>query len=182
MKTRLALLWLSVCFALAILGCSKGDTGPAGPAGATNVIYSEWYSPETWRTEPSFGIYYRSYTMAAPSLTQEIIDHGAVLVYMRFYGLVPAIAQLPVALPESPGYSFSFRAEADSVMAMYYSPAAPASYPAVIPSENQVRYVLIPGGVAADTKAIDGATRERWLADLRAMPYADLCRKYDIPE
>lgn len=182
MKTRQALLWLSACCVLAILGCSEGDTGPAGPAGTANVIYSEWYSPETWRTEPSYGISYRSYTMAAPSLTQEVIDRGAVLVYMRFYGMIPAITQLPLVLPESPGYSFSFRAEADSVKAMYYSPSAPTSFPAVIPPLNQVRYVLIPGGVAADAKAIDGGARERWLADLRAMPYADLCRKYGIPE
>ena len=120
--------------------------------------------------------------MAAPSLTQEVIDRGAVLVYMRFYGMIPAISQLPLVLPESPGYSFSFRAEADSVKAMCCNPAAPADYPAIVPSLNQARYVLIPGGVAADTKAIDGTIRDQWLADLRAMSYADLCRKYDNPE
>lgn len=182
MKTRLALLWLSTCCALAILGCSKGDTGPAGPTGAANVIYSEWYSPETWRAEINFGIYYRAYNMAAPSLTQEIIDQGVVLVYVKFIGSDPAILPLPLVLGESPGYSFSYQAQADSVRAKYYDPANPSTFPGIIQRWNQVRYVLIPGGEAAATKAIDGLTREQWLADLRAMSYADLCRKYGIPE
>jgi len=39
----------------------EGGTGPAGPAGSTDVIYSEWYSPETWRTHDDFGIHCRAY-------------------------------------------------------------------------------------------------------------------------
>jgi hypothetical protein len=181
MKTRLA-LWLSACCALAILGCSKGDTGPAGPAGPTNAIYSEWYSPETWRAEINFDVHYRAYNMAAPSLTQEIVDQGVVLVYMRFVGSNPAILQLPLAFGEYPGYSFSYEAQADSVKAKYYQPADPSSFPEVIQIWNQVRYVLIPGSEAAIAKAIDETSREHWRADLHAMSYADVCRKYDIPE
>lgn len=174
MKTRLALA-LSACCALAILGCSKGDTGPAGPAGPANVIYSEWYSPETWRAEIHFDVHYRAYNMAAPSLTQEIVDQGVVLVYMRFVGSNPAILQLPLALGEYPGYSFSYEAQADSVKAKYYRPADPSSFPEIIQSWNQVRYVLIPGSEAAVSKA----SRQ---SELHAMSYADVCREYGIPE
>ena len=185
MKTRQACLWLwlSVCCALAILGCSKGDTGPTGPAGAANVIYSEWYSPETWRTHVNWGIHYRAYDMVAPSLTQEIVDRGVVLVYVRFVGSNPAILQLPIVMGESPGYSFSYLAQADTVTAQYYTPSDPSNFPEILQRWNVFRYVLIPGGEAAATKAGASAdARERLAAELRAMPYADVCRRYGIPE
>ena len=102
---------LVLCFALIILGCEgkegprwlmgpEGPRGPKGPAGSANIIYSEWFSPNTWVAATLFGIHERSYTMAASLLTQEIIDHGVIMVYMKFVGGRPDINRLPITLSE----------------------------------------------------------------------------------
>ena len=183
MKSRRA-SWLLLCVALVAFGCAKGDTGPTGPKGATgsaNVIYSDWYSPATWDAATEFGIAQRTYTMTATSLTQEIIDEGVVMVFMRFAGLNPAIIQLPVVLADV-GLSFSFRAAAGSIKVVYYSPAATSTTPGVIPSTNQVRYVLIPGGAVAASMQAGGLSYEREIAGLKSMSYSEVCRTYNIPE
>jgi hypothetical protein len=186
MKLRSA-LWPLLCLALATLGCGKGDTGPtgprgaAGPAGSANVIYSDWYSPDTWNLETEFGTTQRSYSMGSTSLTQAIIDQGVVMVYMRFAGFTPEIVQLPFLVPDV-GYQFYYRAQADSVKVMYYVAASRTTTPVIIPSYNQVRYVLIPGGVVAATMQASGSTFEQEIVRLKSMPYADVCRKYGVPE
>jgi len=176
--------WLLLCVALVTFGCAKGDTGPTGPRGATgsaNVIYSDWYSPSTWDAETEFGIAQRTYTMTATSLTQEIIDGGVVQVYMRFVGLNPAIVQLPFVIPDV-GYSMYFRAAAGSIKVVYYNPAARTTTPVILPSTNQVRYVLIPGGALAASMQADGSTCEQEIAGLKSMSYSEVCRKYNVPE
>lgn len=183
MKSRNA-SWLLLCVALAAFGCAKGDTGPTGPTGATgsaNVIYSDWYSPATWNAETLYGISQRTYTITATSLTQEIIDRGVVQVYMRFAGLNPAIVQLPFTANDV-GYSFYLRAAAGSIKVSYYSPAALTTTPPIIPSANQIRYVLIPGGALAASMQADGLPYEREIAGLKSMSYSEVCRKYNIPE
>jgi len=183
MKLRSA-SWPLLCVALVTLGCAKGDTGPTGPrgpAGSANVIYSDWYSPATWNLETEFGVTQRTYAMGTTSLTQEIIDHGVVMVYMRFMGLAPEIIPLPFLVPDV-GYQFYSRAQADSIKVVYYVAAAPTSTPSIIPSGNQVRYVLIPGGVVAATMQASGSTYEQEVGRLKSMPYSEVCRKYGIPE
>ncbi len=183
MKSRSA-SWLLLCVVLVAFGCAKGDTGPAGPRGvpgSANVIYSDWYSPSTWSAETEFGIAQRTYTMTSTSLTQEIIDKGVVMVYMRFVGLNPAIIQLPFVVPDV-SYSFSFRTAAGFVKVVYYNLTAPTTTPIVIPSQNQVRYVLIPGEALAASISGDGSTREQEIASLKSMSYSEVCRKYGVPE
>ncbi len=175
---------LLLCVTLVMLGCAKGDRGPTGPKGdpgTANVIYSDWFSPPTWNAVTEFGIAWRTYTMGAPSLTQDVVDHGAVLVYMRFIGYDPAVVQLPVVLPDV-GLSFSFRARVDSVRAEYYSPASPTTYPMIAPSYNQVRYVLIPGGVVDGAMVAEGGTREQAIARLKSLTYDEARRRFNLPE
>jgi hypothetical protein len=186
--------WLLPCVALVVLGCGKGDTGPMGPAGArgaigpegpagsSDVIYSAWYSPTTWAAETQFGIALRTYTMSATSLTQTIVDQGVVLVYLRFVGLNPAIIQLPFVTADASALSFYFQAAAGSVKVLYYSPATPTVSPSVIPSSNQVRYVLIPGAAPGAAPLANGSTRAQEIARLKSMSYSEVCRKYGIPE
>lgn len=189
MKLRSA-SWPLLCVALVTLGCAKGDTGPTGPTGpmgpmgptgSANVIYSEWYSPATWNIETEFGTTQRFYSMGSTSLTQAIIDQGVVMVYMRFVGYNPGIVQLPFLTPDA-GYQFYYRARVDTVKVAYYVAAARTTTPLGISGDNQVRYVLIPGGVVAATMQAEGSTYEQEVARLRSMPYADLCRKYGVPE
>ncbi len=182
MKVRCA-SWLLVCIALVTLGCAKGDRGPTGPAGprgpvgTTNVIYSEWYSPATWVLETQFGIVFRTFTMTTTSLTQAVIDNGVVLVYIRPIGLNPAILQLPQVIGE---YSFQHQSQAGSIKVLYCLTATPASDPGVIPPGNQVRYVLIPGGVLDAVASADGGTRDQLTTSLKSLSYADVCRKFAV--
>ena len=178
--------WLLLCVALMVIGCEgpegpAGPTGPTGPAGTANVIYSGWYSPETWVAQTTFGIAERVYTMTTDALTQEIIDNGVVLVYMRFVGFNPQINQLPVFLADV-SYSFLFRAQAGSIEVVYYRTTSPTTDPGVIPSANQVRYVLIPGGVLDEVAASAGITYSRLVDSLGSKSYAEVCGLLDIPE
>lgn len=187
MKIRIA-SWLLLSLSLTIIGCSgdegpAGPAGPAGPTGSANVIYSEWYSPATWVLGATFGVTERAFTMTTSSLTAEIISHGVVLVYMKFVGTSPAIYQLPVTIVSSGStYCFSFRAEPGSVKAHYYLVSSPATDPGVIPSDNQVRYVLIPGGVLGAAARSAGITHAELAGSLSSMPYSDVCRLFDISE
>ncbi len=175
--------WVLAVFVLFIVGCegSEGPRGPAGPAGTANVIYSDWFSPATWESENFFGTAERTYTMTAPGLTQEIIDSGVVMVYMRFMGVYPAIMQLPLVLDDQ-SYSFSFRAQAGSIKVVYYDMNAPATDPGAIPSSNQVRYVLVPGGVIDETAASMGTTAGKLVDSLEGMSYGEACGLFGITE
>jgi hypothetical protein len=174
---------LLIVLGLVIVGCEgpEGPRGPAGPAGTANVIYSDWYSPETWELASVFGVQERSYTMTTASLTQDIIDNGAVLVYMRFVGLNPEINQLPITLADV-GYSFFIRAQAGSIKVVYYRPASPATDPGSIPAENLVRYVLIPGGVLDAAAMMEGLTGSELIGTLGTRTYSEVCELFAVPE
>lgn len=167
--------WLLLCIALFAFGCEgpEGPRGPAGPAGTANVIYSEWFNPDTWTSVNYFGVAERQFTMSTPELTQEIIDNGAVLVYMRFAGIAPQINQLPVTVADV-NYRFLFRAQAGSITVAFYSVSNPGTDPGAIPSSNVVRYVLIPGGVLDEITQLNGS--------IDSMPYGELCDLFGICE
>lgn len=156
----------------------SGPTGPTGPAGTANVIYSSWFAPATWAAETNWGVAERTYTMSTTALTQAIIDNGVVLVYIRFIGFSPAINQLPVTIPDQ-NKSYLFRAQAGSVKAVYYTTNNTAVDPGVIPSGNNVRYILIPGGVAGRNaggeKTVDINGRSYTESQLKNMSYGDVC-------
>lgn len=62
-----------------------GAAGPEGPPGTANVIFSEWMP--TPPTDPDCIIDGTNLTIGfidVPELTQEILDEGMILVYMRF--------------------------------------------------------------------------------------------------
>ncbi|MBN2169711.1 MAG: hypothetical protein JW819_00150 [Candidatus Krumholzibacteriota bacterium] len=119
--------------------------------------------------------------MTTASLTQEIIDNGIVLVYMRYCGLNPQISMLPVTL-EDVDYSFYFRTEAGSIEVAYYWFTNPGTYPSVIPSSNQVRYVLIPGGALDEAATMMGVPSRELNGSLASMPYREVCSLLGIDE
>lgn len=174
--------WLLLCVALMVFGC-EGERGPAGPAGTANVIYSGWYSPETWILESSFGVSERTFTMTTSALTQEIIDNGVVMVYMRFIGYYPEIIQLPVSITDLMNdYHFLFRSQEGSIKALYYWTNNPTADPGIIPSGNQIRYVLIHGGALDEVALSEGVTLGQLVGSLDSMTYQEVCSLLDIPE
>lgn len=75
----------------------QGPAGPAGPAGATGpdggtlIIYSAWVTPAGPNVVKSLnGLSERSWDIAAPQLTQAVLNTGRVAVYgtnlNNFYG------------------------------------------------------------------------------------------------
>ncbi|MGA2624940.1 MAG: hypothetical protein ABSF91_13860 [Bacteroidota bacterium] len=83
MKKVLLMACILISFAVIILGCKaeKGDSGPTGPQGNANVksktvavTSSNW----VYSTSPNeFAV-----NITDGDITQDIVDHGMVLVYM----------------------------------------------------------------------------------------------------
>jgi hypothetical protein len=98
---------VALTLGLTLASCAKkGDTGPAGPAGTNgtngnaNVVSSTITSSNWVYNSPSWGI-----TFTYPAITQNIIDKGAVLVYMK---VGQAYNQLPLTIYQSATYSSSY--------------------------------------------------------------------------
>lgn len=132
---------------------ATGATGPAGTAGtagtsgtsgtATNVIYSDWFTPAfvDWQknTEKSY-----LYSIIEAKVTQDIIDKGVVLAYSRQVASGPAYL-LPLMLETNSGLtSYNVVAALGKINITFYELLDIQGKPAI---GLQFRYVIIPGGV-----------------------------------
>jgi len=122
---------------LAISSC-EGPEGPAGPAGTdgtdgnANVISSDWFAA-TW-TVPSTSA---AFTHTAPEITQDVLDTGVIMVYMKTSGHVYA---LPISfMGDSNPKEYNFWADPGSVRIWF---TAESSYSPS--SSKRFRYVIIP--------------------------------------
>lgn len=83
-NTKKVIATLFVACTLIITSCKKGDTGPAGDKGATgstgnaNVVSSSLTASAWSYVSPSWEM-----TFTYPAITQNILDRGAVLVYVQ---------------------------------------------------------------------------------------------------
>jgi hypothetical protein len=85
---------------ISIIGCTKeGPIGPAGNDGNANVVSSTFSSSNWVYSAPSWSL-----THFYSAITQEIIDKGAVLVYLK---TGQAYSQLPITIYTSTNYSTS---------------------------------------------------------------------------
>lgn len=101
---------LLVATAITFSACSKkgdtGDTGPAGADGNANVqSFTYVVHPGDWQQSGVIGSTYEKYIdLSAPSITQSIIDGGAVLVY---WNVNASLLALPATVPiNADVYSF----------------------------------------------------------------------------
>ncbi len=127
----------------------RGATGPQGPAGTANVIYSGWMSfQQAQRDTIIDGTNLKINHLPAPRLTQAIIDNGAIQVYMRFLTSVFTLPYTSDAGTANRASTVSFVPKPGSFYITRYTHDNSASigFGAV-----QFRYVLIPGGVSANT-------------------------------
>lgn len=111
MKKILQLTTIAVFVFLS--ACKKGEVGPAGlngKDGNANVTSQEFViGPSDWTAfgtfgQPGFGY---STTITAPSITQDILDHGAVMVYYKPINTSNYTA-LPFTVPINGNYSTTF--------------------------------------------------------------------------
>ncbi len=84
MKHVKSLLALATIIIIGLTSCSKGDTGPAGPAGPAgpdSVMYSDWITLNfTFNNTDSL----YEQTIAAPAITQGVLDSGLVVSYIQY--------------------------------------------------------------------------------------------------
>ena len=157
-----------------------GVAGSAGPAGSANVIYSAWFltGAAGWDTvlanTSSYGAF-AIYDKTVAGVTQDIIDNGIVLAYMKgdpSSGLANDVFPLPYTFGFGYGYLDHWDFDLNTVgnIRFLYKSTAPWS-----PTELggiSFRYVIVPGGVA-------GVGRVR---DPRKMTYDEVCEAYGIPK
>ena len=85
MKKLRLVSFCALAISLLAISCSKkGDTGPAGPpgpAGPDSVSYSAWTALNlVYNTTDSLF----EQTIAAPAITQAVLDKGIILSYVEF--------------------------------------------------------------------------------------------------
>jgi len=130
----------------------QGPAGPQGPVGTANVIYSGWLSfQQAQRDTIIDNTTLKINHLPVPRLTQAIIDNGVIQVYMRFLtsvfplpytgdagaGTGPSKTSTVSFIPKQ-GVLYITRYTHDNTASIGFGPV-------------QFRYVLIPGGVSANT-------------------------------
>lgn len=133
---------------------AQGDPGPEGPPGTANVIYSEWtaFSSEVWTDAFTyFGQMRRTYTVDEENITSEILDSGAVMVYVRFGGTLNTIQPLPVIGPVTKSTEdqfLNYDLKLEKIIIIFHNLTNRDQDPGQIGSSNLYRYVIIPGGTS----------------------------------
>jgi hypothetical protein len=115
---------------------ATGATGPAGASGSSGAIYSDWITP-------TFSSTTFSATITAPKLTQEILDRGAIHVYIKGTSL---IFPLPYTDIDSLGrvpFHLDFAAGVGRIVIFTTAPISGIPF----------RYVLIPGSTPSGRQA-----------------------------
>ena len=158
---------------IVIYSCSKdGAVGPSGASGAkgtdgnANVYYSSWETlPLAWGDTLLDGTNFKYNYQIAPILTKNMIDSGAVLVYINW--LSGGIYPLPyTSYAGGNTNTFNFFL---SVGKINYTRFAIDNTVIGVSSIMQYRYVVIPGGIHTSKTATN-------------TDYKYICRKYNIPE
>jgi hypothetical protein len=176
-----------------------GPAGPQGPVGTANVIYSAWVTePANWGADTAMlslnGGNAKRFIVAAPSLSQAVLDQGVILAYVK--GGVTS--NNPIALPYNVPLASAlpnnietvdYRASLNKITYVFYilnNTSAPIIF-TNINSGAQFRYVLIPGAVsggrginAEKTAQINGQLYTE--SQLKAISYADMCRMLKIAQ
>lgn len=172
---------------------AQGAQGPAGTPGAPGTpgagvtTYSAWFVTgagwaEATLADPYYGeVFY--FLKAAPVVTQQIIDQGIVLCYMKGDPLLDAPANThPVLLPYTVGTGFGFTDLYDFAIStgnirFLYKSDNP--WDAEDLAGISFRYVVIPGSIAgrSATATYGGYSKE----ELKAMSYEQIAAKFNIP-
>lgn len=172
---RNRVLMVVMAIAVMVMSCKKGDMGPQGPKGNANVIYSNWFTPATYKKDTLFGIWGFNHTIAVPDITQSILDSGSVLTFARMYGYNPAVwpagtvGQLPIIINYMQGGLQVDTWQAYATLGNWRVRFTnDHNIYTTIANQHQFRYIIIPGGTLAGR--------------MRQMSYEEICRMYNIPE
>lgn len=158
MKALKTILIITI-ISLFATSCSKpedGAVGPQGETGTANVIYSNWATTPFTNSGSFWGS-----NINAPKITQEIIDKGNVLVYVKLGTQVLPLSYAKGSSYALFGYSLShIDIETNSDYSIF-----------------PFRYIIIPGGVS-----ISGKMSNTKNVDFKKMSYSEVCQQLHIPE
>ncbi len=108
-KTKTVIAVFAATILIALTGCKKGDTGPAGKDGKdgnANVISSNTVTITNWNVDyQSTTDFTYSNTLSWATITQAVVDKGVVMAYMQ-NGTTEWVA-LPYSDAGSTGGSYS---------------------------------------------------------------------------
>lgn len=165
------IILLSAVFIAMLTGCKKetgpvGPTGPQGPQGIqgnANVhSYSFAAAPNNWNTTSSPPAYFVS--LSVPELTSEIMNSGAVLVYMQVAGNTN-YTQLPVTSYVSSGYSETFEVSNTVGVVKVFRSNSSLTLPPALTTNVTFKVIVIAAGLEA-ANGIDlsnyTTVKERW--------------------
>jgi hypothetical protein len=133
----------------------EGHEGPQGETGSANVIYSDWFIPDTYETRNGFsGLRQLYYDKAAPQIDQDILDMGVIQVYAKLNGYTSSfdlnnkVIQLPYVVIYSPTTTevdqWGYRATEGNLRITFENNNN--SYTSIA-TTHEFRYVLIPGAM-----------------------------------
>jgi hypothetical protein len=161
----------------------KGDPGPEGPegpqgeTGSANVIYSDWFIPDTYETRDGFsGLRQLYYDKAAPQIDLDILDMGVIQVYAKLNGYASSfdmnnkVIQLPYVVIYSPTTTeadqWGYRATEGNLRITFENNRN--SYTSIA-TTHEFRYVIIPGAMNTNS-AINFAD------------YEEVMKAFNIPD
>lgn len=158
---------------------ADGADGEQGETGTANVIYSDWIDSEFDANVIATGT---SFTIDAPSITDDIINDGVVLVFGRS---TPAVITndtdvygLPVVFGANRQQTYYFRLEQAGELDITFASTV-SGQSAGTPFFGAYRYVLIPGGTEAGN-GIGGITTKNSEADYANMTYEEVTEIFGI--
>ena len=184
-----------------VVSCKKGDTGPAGPAGTANVIYSKWFTPGTYTKDTVFGMYQFYFNDTASLITQKALDSGVVITFGKLDGYTTAIwptnqvAEMPITITYMEGSTvyndlWSALATPGNLRIQFIDDHNLYNG---ISNAHQFRYVIIPGGVSTANASVkpglqtgNGALPSASDIDavrknFQQMSYGEICQRLNIP-
>ncbi len=174
MKNFKKLSYLFFALIIGLMLSCQGPEGPQGPPGTANVIYSDWITP-TWSEDNFYGTKVQKYDISENELTQDVFDHGVVLVYWKNYAndvwQLPTIADI---------LYFDFKIRVNHVILYYFLKDNTNNTPFVIPSSNKFRYVIIPGGQHASNSSKQSILEHLSQEGVDVKNYYDVCAYYKI--
>lgn len=189
---HLRYLCLILAAATMVTAC-EGPTGPAGPPGeqgeqgeqgtqgepgepgSVNVFYSAWtpFEVNDWVQATSFGQIVQRLQITEGLVTQDILDQGVVLVYVRFGGS-PNPRPLPftgyITTGSTPQMLW-FDIEVGSITITFQN-LTNNDNPGTFGGSNSYRYVIIPGGTPISGNLV---------GELSALSYDEVLRRFGIP-
>ena len=135
---------------------TAGAQGAQGPAGTANVIYSKWISYQGVPRDTLIDNSKMKYVnIAAPKLTQDLVDNAAVLAYMRFNTSVWPLPYTGNAGLKSSTVSFLPQPGKIIITRFTHDNSGSVGFSSLL----QFRYILIPGGVASGRYATEAEQR-----------------------